>query len=40
MGDGRLPLELVSDNIYLLDGVDLNFRGRERIKMLAVLIEN
>ena len=35
----RLPLGLVSDTVWILKGIDLDFRRRGRVKILAVFIE-
>ena len=35
----RLPLELVSDNVWILEGMDLDLKRREKIKISAVFIE-
>ena len=37
--DGRLPLGLVSDYVWILEGIDLDFRKRGKTVILAVFIE-
>ena len=35
----RLALGLVSDNVWILEGVDLDFRRGGKAKIMAVFIE-
>ena len=35
----RLPLGLVSDNVWILEGMELDLRRRGKAKILAVFIE-